>query len=130
MGKRDKSLKATEQKISGEAEVKRQALGPADRYLTIGCDGIFEKFSSQLLSEFLMRRLRQRRRQSSLALSAVCSAFLDANVAKTPQKEQGLGCDNMTLLVVDLQADQNSQSKASASKTKPALAKARASFGK
>jgi len=119
--KKDKSLKVTEQKISGEAEVKKQALAPADRYLAIGCDGIFEKFSSQRLTDFLTPRLRQRRREPTLSLSAVCSSFLDENIAVQPQKEQGLGCDNMTLLVVDLHADQKSSSRVSSPK-KPALA--------
>lgn len=106
--KKDASRKATEQKISAEAEVKRRGLGPADQYLAIGCDGIFEKFSSQELLNFLLPHLRRRRR-SQAPLSKACSAFLDANIAKSPQKEQGLGCDNMTLLVVELQPSQRSQ---------------------
>jgi len=106
--KKDKTRKVTEQKISAEAEVKRRALGPADQYLAIGCDGIFEKFSSQELLNFLLPRLRQRRR-SQTPLSAACSAFLSANIAKNPQKEQGLGCDNMTLLVVELQTNKRQQ---------------------
>ncbi|OLP79965.1 putative protein phosphatase 2C 6 [Symbiodinium microadriaticum] len=83
--KKDASRKATEQKISAEAEVKRRGLGPADQYLAIGCDGIFEKFSSQELLNFLLPHLRRRRR-SQAPLSKACSAFLDANIAKSPQK--------------------------------------------
>jgi len=105
--KKDKSLKATEQKISGEADMRSKKLGPADQYLVLGCDGIYEKFTSQRLLDFLLPRLRRRRRHET-PLSSTCSAFLDANIARKPEKEQVLGCDNMTLLVVDLQSGSTS----------------------
>lgn len=100
--KKDKTRKAIEQKISAEAEVKRELLGPADKFLAIGCDGIFEKVSSQQLVSFLLPHIRRRRR-SDAPLSDACSAFLDHNLSKNPQKEGGLGCDNMTLMVIELQ---------------------------
>eukprot|EP00413_Alexandrium_margalefii_P030533 CAMPEP_0204570210 /NCGR_PEP_ID=MMETSP0661-20131031/38185_1 /ASSEMBLY_ACC=CAM_ASM_000606 /TAXON_ID=109239 /ORGANISM="Alexandrium margalefi, Strain AMGDE01CS-322" /LENGTH=287 /DNA_ID=CAMNT_0051578381 /DNA_START=57 /DNA_END=914 /DNA_ORIENTATION=- len=104
--KKDASRKPTEQKISGEAEVRCKPLTELDRYLLLGCDGIFEKVTSQELVDFILPRLRSQRRSWSPApLSAACSAFLDENVAKNPAKEQGMGCDNMTLMLVDLQAD-------------------------
>lgn len=104
--KKDKSRKAVEQKISAEAEVKREALGPADKFLAIGCDGIFEKVSSQELVTFLLPHIRSRRRKD-VPLSSACSAFLDRNLAKNPQKDGGLGCDNMTLMVIELQSQQS-----------------------
>lgn len=115
--KKDKSLKPVEQKISCEAEVRRKPLGDADRYLLIGCDGIFEKASSQALVDFMhprLGRLQTAHRRGGSAqqpvLSSVCSAFLDHNIAKVPSKEEGLGCDNMTLMVIDLRAGGTSSS--------------------
>eukprot|EP00434_Breviolum_minutum_P017766 symbB.v1.2.015681.t1/scaffold1179.1/size133475/4 len=84
--KKDKTRKAIEQKISAEAEVKRELLGPADKFLAIGCDGIFEKVSSQQLVSFLLPHIRRRRR-SDAPLSDACSAFLDHNLSKNPQKD-------------------------------------------
>merc|ERR1712099_213459 len=98
----DKKLKVTEQKISCEAEVRQRQITAADRYLVLGCDGIFEKVTSQALCDFLLPRLQKKHK--SVPLSSICSAFLDVNIAKDPTKEQGLGCDNMTLMMVDLQA--------------------------
>jgi len=105
--KKDTSLKPVEQKISPEAELRHQQITPADRYLLIGCDGIFEKATSQALIDFMLPRLGRTvaargRQAGSTALSEVCSAFLDHNIAKVPPKEQGLGCDNMTLMAVRL----------------------------
>eukprot|EP00913_Durusdinium_trenchii_P028201 g26439.t1 len=93
--KKDRTRKAVQQKISAEAEVKRVALGPADKFLAIGCDGIFEKVSSQQLVGFLLSHIRNRRR-SKAPLSLACSAFLDVNLAKNPHKEPGsiTACSN------------------------------------
>merc|ERR1719215_994063 len=103
--KKDKKLKPTEQKISCEAEIRRRELHDKDRYVLLGCDGIFEKASSQALAEFMLPQLKRRSaRQGAVSLSSACSAFLDHNIAKVPAKEEGLGCDNMTLMVIDLQA--------------------------
>jgi len=108
--KKDKKLKPTEQKISCEAEVRRRDLGDGDRYILIGCDGIFEKASSQALVEFMLPQLKRRSaRQGVVPLSGACSAFLDHNIAKVPAKEEGLGCDNMTLMVIDLHAKSDAE---------------------
>ena len=104
--KKDPTLKPIEQKISCEAEVRRRVLTEEDRYLILGCDGIFEKATNQALVQFLAPRLEAQHRPArarGAGLSVLCSAFLDHNVAKNPAKEQGLGCDNMTLMCVDLQ---------------------------
>jgi len=114
--KKNTSLKAEEQKISCEAEVRRRELISTDRYLVLGCDGIFEKATNQALVDFLLPRLRRRKkiRSRPACLSGVCSAFLDANIATNPAKEQGLGCDNMTLMIVDLLSGISSGSTAEA----------------
>merc|ERR1719499_2497734 len=57
--KKDKSLKPTEQKISCEAEVRHRELNGTDRYLLLGCDGIFEKATSQKLVDFLLPHLEK-----------------------------------------------------------------------
>eukprot|EP00928_Gymnodinium_smaydae_P061287 TRINITY_DN45402_c0_g1_i1.p1 TRINITY_DN45402_c0_g1~~TRINITY_DN45402_c0_g1_i1.p1 ORF type:complete len:466 (-),score=139.31 TRINITY_DN45402_c0_g1_i1:29-1426(-) len=144
--KKDRKLKPQEQKISCEAEVRHKALRDEDRYLVLGCDGIFEKATNQVLLDFLHPRLQARGSGSSAApsvarrkaaaagagaaakLSSVCSAFLDHNVAKNPMKEQGLGCDNMTLMIVDLQATSSSAPATSRSLSSQ-LASARGSPG-
>merc|ERR1740121_3490129 len=100
----------TEQKISCEAEVRARALTASDRYLVLGCDGIFEKATNQDLVDFLLPRLQRLRRgghaprgrSAAKSLSSVCSEFLDFNIASNPAAEGGMGCDNMTLMVVDL----------------------------
>lgn len=103
--KKDTNLSPVEQKISCGAEIRRRDLTESDHYLVLGCDGIFEKATNQGLIDFLTNPLKKRRRNPDVKLSDICSVFLDHNIAKNPQREQGLGCDNMTLMIVDLKAN-------------------------
>jgi serine/threonine protein phosphatase PrpC len=101
--KRNKKLKPSEQKISCEPEVRHHRLDPNDSFLVLGCDGIWEKASSQEVANFLRPRCSQGSQPQQL-LSSACAAFLDSNLARSPIADMGLGCDNMTLMVVDLRA--------------------------
>jgi len=99
--KRNKKLKPSEQKISCEPEVRRHTLAPSDKFLVLGCDGIWEKASTQDVAKFLRSRVYQTG-ELRRKLSSACAEFLDTNLAKNPMADGGLGCDNMTLMAVDL----------------------------
>lgn len=95
--KTNKRLKPCEQLISGVPEITRHTLTEADSHLTIGCDGIWDQSSSQQVVNFQLRQLA-----SNPGLSEACAAFEDKNVSVHPVKTDGLGCDNMTLMMIDL----------------------------
>lgn len=102
--KKNKMLQPQEQIISGVPELKRRVLRPADRYLIIGCDGIWERFSSQDVANFLQRQLQQTASaKKTPPLSTHCGAMLDAMISPNPIKTQGLGCDNMSVVIVSLE---------------------------
>eukprot|EP00927_Polykrikos_kofoidii_P066235 TRINITY_DN61872_c0_g1_i1.p1 TRINITY_DN61872_c0_g1~~TRINITY_DN61872_c0_g1_i1.p1 ORF type:complete len:473 (+),score=91.22 TRINITY_DN61872_c0_g1_i1:43-1461(+) len=97
--KKNRRLKPEEQLISGVPEVRRRTLRPGDRFLVIGCDGIWERVSSQACATFLLSRVDKR---PTGCLADACADFLDKNVSPNPIRTGGLGCDNMTLMMVDL----------------------------
>jgi len=99
--KGDKRLRPTEQKITCEPEVRHHRLTLRDSHLLLGCDGIWEKASSQQVSSFVLARLARTSRNARM-LSSACADFLDANLARSPMSDMGAGCDNMTLMLVDL----------------------------
>lgn len=98
--KKNKQLTPSEQKITCEPEVLRHRLSAADNFLVLGCDGIWEKASSQNVADFVRPRVEPHK--VGKHLSGACAAFLDKNLAKSPMADMGLGCDNMTLMAVDL----------------------------
>lgn len=94
--KKNKELKEHEQKISGVPDVKVELLQEEDEYIVIGCDGIWEKFDNEQMIDYV----NEKKRDSGLGFSRVCEEFLDQNVAPNPGAEQGLGCDNMSMMIV------------------------------
>mmetsp|Transcript_158240 Transcript_158240/g.279301 ORF Transcript_158240/g.279301 Transcript_158240/m.279301 type:complete len:449 (+) Transcript_158240:117-1463(+) len=106
--KKNRKLKPTEQKITCEPEIRCHKLDPADRYVVLGCDGIWEKASNQDVTRFLLQSLSggpTGGTENAVALSQACAKFLDANLAPTLWAYRGLGCDNMTLMAIDLLAN-------------------------
>lgn len=103
--KKDETLSASEQKITCKPEVQYHKLEPSDHFIMFGCDGIWEKATSQQVATFLLPHCLP----SCRALSKACAKFLDANLAKSPMAEGGHGCDNMTLMLVDLRKRSGAQ---------------------
>lgn len=101
--KKNRKLKPERQLISGEPEVRTRRLGGSDRYLVLACDGIWERATSQQVVDFLLAHLADAKDVSGSAFAGACSAFLGHNISKNPIRTQGLGCDNMTLALLDLQ---------------------------
>lgn len=115
--KRDSSRPVTQQKIIAEAEVMHQPLTNAERFLVLGCDGVFDRVESRGVVDFLWPRLRSYDSNRGPPLAGVCSAFLDANMTEDPAENFGRGADNMTMLIVHLPAQSQT---AASSPGKPA----------
>eukprot|EP00929_Paragymnodinium_shiwhaense_P009327 TRINITY_DN113456_c0_g1_i1.p1 TRINITY_DN113456_c0_g1~~TRINITY_DN113456_c0_g1_i1.p1 ORF type:complete len:444 (+),score=68.22 TRINITY_DN113456_c0_g1_i1:95-1426(+) len=107
--KKNKKLKPEEQLISGVPEVKRRVLNGSDTHLILGCDGIWERATSQKVTDFLLGQL-SKPWDGRPHLATACASFLDSNISANPLQTGGLGCDNMTLLLVDLAAALSSDS--------------------
>ncbi|CAE8654804.1 unnamed protein product, partial [Polarella glacialis] len=99
--KKNKKLGPEGQLISGVPELRHRNLVASDRYLVIGCDGIWERYTSQMVVDFLLKRLDPLK-GGCKTFSSASADFLDTNLSKNPNRTQGLGCDNMSLMIVDL----------------------------
>eukprot|EP00438_Fugacium_kawagutii_P030164 Skav235186 [mRNA] locus=scaffold721:388470:397935:- [translate_table: standard] len=69
---RNRKLGADRQLIIATPEVRQRKLGTRDRYLLLGCDGVWERFTNQQIVDFLLLRL-----QAEKQISRACSAVLD-----------------------------------------------------
>jgi len=109
--KRDRRLKPEEQLISGVPEIRRRKLQSVDKYLVLGCDGVFERMSNEAIVRNLLAELEGKGAKQSgpKALSFACGNLLDKLVSKNPAKTQGLGCDNMTVILVSLHGGRTQQ---------------------
>ena len=95
--KTNSGLPANEQIITAEPDVKHVALSPGDSFFVLACDGVWDVMTNQQACDFVSERLEQNR-----DLKAVAGELLDACLASSPSETQGIGCDNMTAIIVKL----------------------------
>lgn len=63
--------------------------------MVLACDGIWDVLSNQQAVEFVAERL-----DKGEALLSIASAMLDHCLACDPRVSRGVGCDNMTAIIV------------------------------
>eukprot|EP01016_Furgasonia_blochmanni_P050341 TRINITY_DN776_c0_g2_i2.p1 TRINITY_DN776_c0_g2~~TRINITY_DN776_c0_g2_i2.p1 ORF type:complete len:337 (+),score=100.29 TRINITY_DN776_c0_g2_i2:71-1081(+) len=91
--KKNSSLKVDQQLIIAFPEIKVRTLTEDDKFIIMGCDGIWETMTNQKIVDFVDERLTQ-----GLPLTRVVEDLLDANLAS--DTSMGTGCDNMTSILI------------------------------
>ncbi|CAK74382.1 unnamed protein product (macronuclear) [Paramecium tetraurelia] len=91
--KKDSRFKPEEQIISALPDVKVTQLTASDKFLLMGCDGVFETWDHQQILNFVNQELK-----SSQNLQKATEKLLDQLLAK--DTSLGTGCDNMTCILV------------------------------
>lgn len=94
--KRD-DLTPEEQIICSTPDVLVKDLTPADEFIVLACDGIWDVKSNQEVCDFVRPRLLEQKDPLTIG-----KELLDDCVTEDPQKTNGLGTDNMTVLIVKL----------------------------
>jgi len=96
--KTNDSIPQADQIISAAPEIREIQLVDEDEFMVLGCDGVWESWSNQEMVDFIRPRLKQGEK-----ISAICSAVCDALVCPSlHESTDGSGCDNMTIMIVDL----------------------------
>jgi len=93
-------LPAKDQIITAQPDVRKISLQSDDRFFVLACDGVWDVMSNQECVDFISQRLSQGVKPAD----AAC-ALLDACLAGDPKAARGVGCDNMTVIVVQLMHD-------------------------
>jgi len=79
--------------ITACPEIIKKKISEDDEFIVMGCDGIWEIKTNQEIVDFVAARL-----QKDSKVSGVVEELLEAIVA--PDTINGLGCDNMTCIVI------------------------------
>jgi len=74
-------------------EIKQRSLSNDDELIVIGCDGIWECLTNQQICDFVVEKLQKEKK-----LPTTVEALLDKILA--PDTSTGLGCDNMTCIIL------------------------------
>lgn len=84
--------------LSFSLSLNRIQLEPDDEFFLLGCDGIWDCLTNEKAVAYVRSRL-----DTCLSLQEIITELLDEIVSIDPRVTQGIGGDNMTLMIVDLQ---------------------------
>ena len=95
--KQNKNLKPEEQMITANPDIKVVDFTNDMDFVIIGCDGIWDCLKNQEACDFVKKKLKD---DPKIKISKIVEDMLDSIVAKDLYNETGVGCDNMTCIVI------------------------------
>lgn len=94
--KKSAELAPEQQIVTAYPDVTVHDISDDDEFLVVACDGIWDCQSSQAVIEFVRRGIAAKQE-----LSKICENMMD-NCLASNSETGGVGCDNMTMIVVGL----------------------------
>ncbi|KAL1459993.1 hypothetical protein WDU94_011934 [Cyamophila willieti] len=97
--KKNESLGPRDQAVTALPDVTEQTLTPDWEFLVLACDGIWDVMSNQEVASFVRDRITRR-----MEPEEICEELMDHCIAQELQhcRHGGVGCDNMTVLIIYL----------------------------
>lgn len=92
--KQSKQLSAELQIVTAHPEITTFELQEGDEFLVIACDGIWDVLTNQQTVDYVRQRL-----DAKIPLSKICEQLADECMAPDT-KGTGIGCDNMSVVIV------------------------------
>ena len=93
--KQNKNLKPEEQIITSNPDILIEDFSDDVDFIVIGCDGIWDCLTNQQACDFVKNRLNNKGK-----LSKIIEEMMDSICAKDLYNATGLGCDNMTCMII------------------------------
>ena len=100
--KQNKNLKPEEQMITANPDIKVVDFTNDIDFVIIGCDGIWDCLKNQEACDFVSKRLKE---TPDIKISKIVEEMLDSILAEDLYNESGIGCDNMTCIVIVFKKD-------------------------
>ncbi|KAH0533977.1 hypothetical protein FGG08_007414 [Glutinoglossum americanum] len=94
--KKSADLSPEQQIVTAYPDVVVHDISEDDEFLVIACDGIWDCQSSQAVVEFVRRGIAAKQE-----LHKICENMMD-NCCSSSSETGGVGCDNMTMIVVGM----------------------------
>ena len=95
--KQNKNLKPEDQMITANPDIKVIDFDQDMNFVIIGCDGIWDCLKNQQACDFVIKRLRD---NPNIQISKIIEEMMETIIAKDLYNEKGVGCDNMTCIII------------------------------
>ena len=95
--KQNKNLKPEEHIITANPDIKVINFEKDIDFIIIGCDGIWDCLKNQEACDFVIKRLKD---NPNIQISKIIEEMMENIVAKDLYNEKGVGCDNMTCIII------------------------------
>jgi len=93
-----------EQMITAEPDILSTTIGEGDEFIILGCDGIWDCLTNEECVKYVYDRIDSKRPHE------IGIEMLDEIVSADPRASQGIGGDNMTIMIIDLLPNSRSYS--------------------
>ena len=93
--KKNSELGPEKQIITAKPDVLEYSRTYDDEFLVIACDGIWDCMPNQQVVNFIRGRISEDKE-----LAVICEELMDRCLASAPWVMEGIGADNMTLIIV------------------------------
>jgi serine/threonine protein phosphatase PrpC len=95
--KSDASIPLKDQMITAMPEIRKEKIGSDSAFLIVACDGIWDCLSSQEAVDYVGDLLTNKKRDK---ISLTVEDMFDKIIAGDVASSGGIGCDNMTCIIV------------------------------
>jgi protein phosphatase 1G len=95
--KGNKKLKPEEQIITANPDILIEDLSKDIDFVIVGCDGIWDCLTNQQACDFVLNRINK---EKNPKLSKIVEEMMDQICATDLYNETGVGCDNMTCIII------------------------------
>jgi len=86
--------------ITTKPNIVQEILHPNDEFIILGCDGIWDCLTNEQAVKYVRERI------DTKTPVEIGIEMLDEIISEDPRSTQGIGGDNMTIMVIDLQPQQ------------------------
>ena len=100
--KQDKNLSAKDQMITAYPEINIELLDDTCEFIILACDGIWDCLTPQEACDFVRNKLYDENGQekTDVKISKIVEEMMDEAIAEDINNENGIGCDNMTCIII------------------------------
>lgn len=93
-------LKPEEQAITANPDTYSFPLDDDIDFIIMGCDGIWESKSNEEMVKWVYDELKWQKKDGEIDLEAIVKKLLKTTVANDVASSNGIGCDNMTCILI------------------------------